>query len=65
MDIYGKIGTHPGSYFKVKYKRKLPIIGEKIKVKYKNKHYDGKYHECIIDDIDSNGIQDIYFMRLN
>jgi len=63
VDINAKIGTMPMKRVHVKYKRKPPIVGDKISVRPAYER-SGKYQDCIIDEIKDNDTYKIYFMAL-
>jgi hypothetical protein len=52
MTIYAKIGTHPGSYVRVLRKRKLPVVGERFEIIYKEHRRFVYLHEIVRGDRD-------------
>lgn len=61
MRINAKIGTMPICVYKVKGKKKLPIIDERIEVR--EVVLKDKWQVCIVDDIKDNAVFDkIYFL---
>ena len=67
MTIYAKIGTHPQTCVHVKYKRKLPVVGEMISIRNIKEIGDqrvNKWTRVIVTEVRDLGDYLLYFVSL-